>query len=240
MIRAFRQVHRWLMLVVGAQFVIWMLSGVYMVITDIHTVHGEHLTTKQPVFAVDEVVLSPADIMAQYPSATKVRLISRLGSPVYIATFAANSDTPVRPETISATTGETLVSVNESTARDIAASRFTGATGIASATLIETKQDLPEEASGRYLPFWRIDFDAPEAPTFYVQQHTGEVVTVRHDGWRSFDWMWRFHIMDLDDGRTIGNVFLLSAIFTGLLAALSGAFLSYWRVCQPLIKGEDQ
>ncbi|WP_175405023.1 PepSY domain-containing protein [Salinimonas lutimaris] len=228
------------MLLVGVQFVIWMLSGVYMVITDIHEVHGEHLITKQSTFSVDEVLLSPGDIMAQYPLATKVRLTSRQGRPVYIATFTANSDKPALPKAISAVTGEALAVVNEAAARDIAASRFTGAGGIAAATLIESQQNLPEEVSGRYLPFWRIDFDTPETPTFYVQQNTGEVVTVRYDGWRSFDWMWRFHIMDLDDGRTIGNFFLLSAIFTGLLAALSGAGLSYWRVCRPLVKGEDQ
>jgi hypothetical protein len=38
-----RKSHKWLMLFVGVQFVIWSITGVYMVLFDIDYIHGDSL-----------------------------------------------------------------------------------------------------------------------------------------------------------------------------------------------------
>lgn len=85
----------------------------------------------------------------------------------------------------------------------------------------------PFELSPRHLPSWQINFEHWSEPAIYVHQLTGEVVTKRHNFWRFFDWMWRLHIMDYDDGENINNPLLTSfALFT-LIATLLGSILSY-------------
>ena len=38
-----RKFHKWLMLFIGLQFIIWSISGAYMVIFDIDYIHGDSL-----------------------------------------------------------------------------------------------------------------------------------------------------------------------------------------------------
>jgi len=43
---------------------------------------------------------------------------------------------------------------------------------------------------------WRIDFEKPDAASFYVDAKTAEIKAVRTGLWRTFDFMWGLHIMD--------------------------------------------
>ena len=45
--------------------------------------------------------------------------------------------------------------------------------------------------------------------------------------------MWRFHIMDYDDGENVSNWFLFLVAISGLIAAILGAILTYFRVVLP-------
>src|SRR3546814_5553819 len=38
-----RRTHKWLALVVGVQALLWTLTGFYMVVVHIDTIHGDHL-----------------------------------------------------------------------------------------------------------------------------------------------------------------------------------------------------
>jgi len=49
--------------------------------------------------------------------------------------------------------------------------------------------------------------------------------------------MWRFHIMDYDDGENVSNWFLFLVATLGLMAAIAGAVLTYYRVLSPNKKG---
>ena len=61
--------------------------------------------------------------------------------------------------------------------------------------------------------------------TFYIQQATGQIVTRRHNVWRAFDWMWRLHIMDYDDGENVANPLLLVLAVLAIVAIISGILL---------------
>lgn len=221
-----RTYHKWLMAFIGVQFLIWSITGLYMVSMDIHFIHGE--TLEQPAtqsLQLTEATYSINQLRQDYAGASAIRLTRAQGRQVYQFNILGQAQLPV-----DAATGESLPTVDELTARQIAQRAYVNEHEIASAHLLTTPADLPTEVSPRYLPVWQIQFAHFADPTFYISQTTGEIVTKRHDYWRIFDWFWRFHIMDYDDGENVGNWFLLLIALLGSMAAITGAVLTYQRV----------
>ncbi|WP_105167470.1 hypothetical protein [Pseudoalteromonas sp. T1lg23B] len=235
MIKKIRKYHKWLMAFVGIQFLIWSLTGLYMVSMDIHFIHGEHLRVEHlreaspqqssQTLALNKVNYSLSDLLSEYPHAQNITLGYLLDKQVY--RFMTHAQGKVL---VDASSGERLAPLNEAQAITVAQYHFTGSAAVASATLIKDVENTPSELSARHLPVWQITFAGFSSPTFYINQHTAEVVTTRHLAWRAFDWMWRFHIMDYDDGENVANWFLLLIALLGCVAACMGAVLTYQRV----------
>lgn len=230
MINVVRRYHRWLMLFVALQFLLWAVSGLYMVSLDIHYIHGENLVNTPKVDIDNEQRKTRFEaIIDAYPSAESVTLRSLAGKPVYLVSLPDRS----APLLIATDTGQPLPEINAQQASRIAARAFTGQGKIESVKRLDQPAETPDELSPLHLPVWQVHFDAVFSPTLYISQYTGAIVTVRHHPWRWFDWMWRLHILDWDDGATLGNIFFLIFAFTGLAGALSGAALTYYRVFKP-------
>ncbi|WP_133406319.1 PepSY domain-containing protein [Parashewanella tropica] len=223
-----RRYHKWLMILVGIQFVIWSITGVYMVSLDIHYIHGESLQETEPYdIQTQDVRYSINDLLRQYPKAKEIELRPVLGKLVYQLTLLA----PTRHSIlVDAETGKILSKVDQQQAINIAESAYRYSHPIKDVKLLSERSQIPSELSPRYLPVWQIKFDHFSSPTFYISQQTGKIVTKRHSYWRIFDWMWRFHIMDYDDGGNVSNWFLLLVTTLGMLAALTGAVLTYHRL----------
>ncbi|WP_026377354.1 PepSY domain-containing protein [Aestuariibacter salexigens] len=225
MINKVRKTHKWLMAFIGLQFLIWSLTGLYMVTMDIHFIHGETLIQKRAAAPdLSKVDYSFNALLSDYPNANAVRLGEYMGTPVYRFVDADKGKL-----VIDAQSGERLPLVDEQTAVQLAQRYFNGISTVNSVQLISEGDPIPSELAPRHIPVWRITFDGMASPTLYISQHSGEVVTKRHTFWRAFDWMWRFHIMDYDDGENVSNWFLLIIGMLGTVAALSGATLTYHR-----------
>ena len=80
------------------------------------------------------------------------------------------------------------------------------------------------EYRGAPLPLWRLWRAEDPDRVAYVDAMSGEVVVVRHDAWRWWDFLWSLHIMSYDDRDTIGTWLL--KIFSVL--ALATAVLGLW------------
>ncbi|NMH59842.1 efflux RND transporter permease subunit [Alteromonas ponticola] len=218
-----RGLHKWLMAFVGIQFVLWAVSGTYMVIMDIDYIHGDTLTHHQPKNVDPALVgFTVNDVKGAYPEAQSLRLGLLGARPVWRFT---NEGEKVA---VSAIDGKLLSSLTQSDAATIAQTAYTGDGEIRNITLIT--DNAPSELSSRHLPVWRVEFDNVASPTLYVSQGYGEVVTRRHTFWRGFDWMWRLHIMDYDDGENISNLFLTLIAFLGVCAAIAGLILVIFRI----------
>lgn len=229
MLSRVRKYHKWLMAFVGIQFLFWSITGVYMVSMDIHYIHGESLAkSEEAKLDLANVGYSVSELVANYPQASSIALTQTMGSPLY--TFVNGEKGNVA---IDAKTGLIRPLVDEAKAREIARFYYVFEHGIDSINLISSAESMPAELSPRHLPVWRVTFDNYSTPTFYISQQTGALVAKRHDYWRLFDWMWRFHIMDYDDGENVSNWFLFLVATLGLLAALAGAVLTYFRVLSP-------
>jgi len=221
-IKTSRKLHKWLMLFLGIQFVIWSVTGAYMVIFDIDYIHGDSLVTNhQNTIDVTKIDISLTDVIKKYPEAQNIALAVLIDTPVYRFNSEDNNIL------LNAKTGEVLSPINEVMAIKLAKHHYSSNDVITQVELIT--QNPPSELSKRHLPAYRINFDALGSPSLYISAHSGELVTKRHGFWRLFDWMFRFHVADYEDGAP-ENKLLFWFSMLGILAAVSGLILTYFRV----------
>ena len=215
-----RRVHKWLALFVGIQAVIWTASGMYMVAVHIDTIHGDHLV--RPAAARPQSfagLVSPAKVVAAQPDAREVRLQSLLGRPVW------RVDAKSGAYVVDARSGARIAPIGEDQAREIASRIYTGDPKIVSARLLT---EAPLEMQSRKPPYWQVEFEGWNRPTFYISPATGELISRRHNLWRIFDFVWMLHIMDYDERTDVNNPLLRVATWSAVLMALAGAALLFW------------
>jgi len=212
-----RRLHRYLMALIGIQVLIWMLSGLYMVIFDIDYIRGNHLT--KPVYIQPDVIEQAqplSNIYQQYSIDGDVSLIPYLNSAAYAFESEGSQ------QLVDAISGLSLLPIAESQAQALAISQYRSVDNkIFSITYLD--EEAPSELAKRYLPVWRITFESPFNDTLYISANTGQVVTKRHLWWRVFDIFWMLHIMDYETRSDVANwllrffssCFILS-IFTGI------------------------
>ena len=214
-----RNLHKWFGLFVGLQILIWLGSGLYMVVVDIDFIHGDPLVRnmQQAVTLPDTLVLSVNGLRAKYPDATNISLNQVMGQSHYTVT------TPAERYLLDPQSGRVISPLDEQTAKQIAKYHFNGDATVIRATLITSNP--PMEIQTRRLPLWRIDFDDRFSSSFYIDPYSGVLATRRHQYWRIFDFLWMLHIMDYDERADAHNPLLITAQLTGLIFTLTGIWL---------------
>lgn len=217
-----RTLHKWLGLIVGLQLLIWLATGLYMVVVNIDFIHGDPLVKnmQQSVVVPDTRSLGLAGLRARYKGITQIALKPVMGKTFYVIT-TAEARYLVDP-----TSGALKSPLNEATAKEVARYHFAGSEPVINASLITS--DPPMEIQTRGLPLWRIDFDDRFASSFYIDPYDGSLVTRRHQYWRIFDFMWMLHIMDYEDRSDAHNLLLITAQATGLTFAITGLWLLFY------------
>ena len=214
-----RKTHKWLGLFIGLQVVIWSLSGLYMTVVHIDTIHGDHLVRATAPASTDAANLGNPLKFAIANQASSVRLVFVRKLPAY----ALQSE---RGEhVVDASTGAPLQPLSEGEVRSIAKSTYTGTEKISSAQLIT---QIPGEIRGRKPPLWRVAFANWNKPTLYFSPSTGELVSRRHELWRVFDFVWMLHIMDYEERENVNNVLLRIFTWGAVFMASSGVWLLFY------------
>ena len=214
-----RKTHKWLGLFIGLQVVIWSLSGLYMTVVHIDTIHGDHLIRSLPQKTVNAAdLVDPLTVVAAHQGQS-VRLAWVRNQPAYVVKGEAGE------AVVDARNGKPVPPPTEAEINSIAKATYTGNEPIVSASLIT---DIPSEIRGRKPPLWRVEFDHWNKPTLYFSPTTGELVSRRHELWRIFDFVWMFHIMDFDERENVNNPLLRVFTWGAVLMALSGAWLLFY------------
>ena len=215
-----RRTHKWLALIVAVQAVIWTISGLYMTVIHIDTIHGDHFIRNIPVAPVtaDELV-SPAEAGRAFSGVKAVRLSAQRGRPVYIVEAEAGQ------ALVDARHGTRLQPPSKDQIASIARARYRGDERLIELTLIT---EIPGEIRGRKPPLWRAQFSGWNKPTLYIAPATGELVSRRHELWRVFDFVWMLHIMDYDERENVNNWLLRGMSALALATALSGVWLLWF------------
>lgn len=215
--------HKRFMYIVGIQFFVWALSGLYMVSTNIHTIHGDDRVTKTADINIQQASYPINKILQRFPDFIEIKLKQLLERPVIQITL---SQKPYQAVLIDAQTGEQLPMLTPTKIEQIAQNRSAFPAPITTVTLLT---ELPEYVTSRFGPAYEVSFDTWDNLHFYIQASTGEVITKRHSLWHIFDWMWRLHIMDYDDGENIHNYLLQIVAIIGLVSIIFGVVLLWSR-----------
>ncbi|HEX9171148.1 MAG TPA: PepSY domain-containing protein [Telluria sp.] len=212
-----RRAHKWIGLVIGVQALLWMISGLYMVVVPLEVIHGDHLAhissdpLKPSAQRVDQGRLAEL-----YPGITSVKLKNMLGREVY--EIRQGKDAAL----IDATSGKKISPLDRDTIQALADAAYAGEGSIRG---IEWIVKAPSEVGARPVPLWAVHYEEAGDSTLYFSPHTGDLVARRHNLWRWFDFLWMFHIMDYQERENVNNTLLRVASLTGLVFALSGAWL---------------
>ena len=217
-----RKFHKWLMLFLGIQFLIWSVSGAYMVIFDIDYIHGDSLVINhQTKIDASKITYPISELKNQYSGAENIEVGLFIGQEVYRFT---QLDEKIL---LNASNGQQLSPLSANEAINAAKHNYSGRGEVANTELIT--ENPPIELSRRALPAWRVNFDDFGNPSIYVSAQTGQLVGKRHEFWRIFDWMFSFHVMDYEEEDPSNQLLFWFTLFS-IIASIFGAILSYFVI----------
>ena len=221
------KIHKWIALIIGVQILLWVLGGLIFSVLPIEKVRGEHKVaewTVQPFDPAKIIALETAADRAGIDRIKEASLGMMLGRPVWrVSVAGSDHGSHDHVMTLDGRTGRLLSPINESLATQIAKADYIGAGKFSSISLVE---DPPTEYPHPGA-VWVASFDDRDRTTLYINPNTAEVKSRRSQTWRVFDFFWKLHIMDYDDGENFNNNLLRVASFLGLFVALSGLVLLF-------------
>lgn len=224
-----RRTHNLLGLIVGAQVLLWVLSGLIFSLKPIGEVRGDHLR-REAVAAtlpaeLDGMAAPGALLAGSGEPVSALRLKLWMGEPVWEAELASGK------ALFDARTGAPISPLTEENASRVAEAAWAGKGALTAITLVDP---APREAGrGEGRTMWRAEFDGQDKATFWIDPQTGELAAVRTGWWRTYDLFWGLHIMDWEGRETFSSWWLKLFAFGALVLSLAGA----WLVVDRLRKG---
>lgn len=226
-LRLSTQLHKWIGLIVGLQVLFWVGGGLVMTAIPIETVRSEHRVAEAQLepLALDGlpglreiagragVVPVQADLHGT-PRGPAWTLKPASGEPVIVSAVTGRPFAPMSADEVSA----------------FAKRAYRGEAAVTGVAYLAT---APEE-TGKSGPLWRVDFADSEKTSFYVSPSTGEVVSRRSGVWRLFDFFWRLHVMDWDDGEDFNHPLIIITTALTLIIVITGFVLLWVRVARDL------
>ena len=232
-----RKTHRYLGLFLGIQFIFWTVGGLYFSWNNIDKVHGDHLRKHPPLLTGNLNLVSPQKAINELNSISKIdavislEVVNVLNVPTYRITYLANNKKQIA--LANGQTGDLRGNLTKEEAVAIAESLYIPDNKIDRVEYI-TEVDKHSEYREKPLPAWGIFFDHPDAPAIYVGANTGAFEAIRHDTWRTFDFLWMLHTMDFEARDNFGNKLLQAFSVLGLITVISGFILYY--ISSPTIR----
>jgi len=220
--RRVRRWHRGIALITSVQLLLWTVSGVYFAFVDIEFVRGNQFkTVPEPVeFSSSRFMLNPV-------SATQVTLLQRKPNELIAGIHTA---TGIEWRDAAGTLVEPLT---QAEALDLGASRTVMVPDSAEWV---AQNVVGSEYRGAPLPLWKLWESANPSRVAYMDALSGEVVKVRHNAWRWWDFLWSLHIMSYTDRDALGTWLLK---FFSVLAVMTAA-LGSWLFALTTRKGGYQ
>lgn len=206
--------HKWLSVIIGAQVFLWFLSGTVMSFLPIEEVRGKHLVKEDLQKNLKLDVLLPLSRI-KTASPEFVELKTRINEPIYIFQYRSSK------EIYSAITGEIIPSLTENEISEIVGKRLNANTP----PVEVSKQTSDTREFKGDLPVWRLDYEYPETFSVYASPLTGDILAIRNNKWRIFDFFWMLHIMDYVNRENINSPWLVVLAGLSLLLTISGFFL---------------
>ncbi len=219
------QLHKWIALVVGLQVLFWVGGGLVMTAIPIETVRGEHRAVE---LKPDPLALGSLPALGEIAhragvAPVQAELHTTPRGPAWTLKPASGE-----PIIVSALTGRPFGPLSAVDASAFARRAYRGTAEVSGVALLP---EAPQE-TGRTGPIWRVDFADREKTSFYLSPSTAEVVTRRSGVWRLFDFFWRLHVMDWNDGEDFNHPLIIITTALTLSIVISGFILLWIRLAR--------
>ena len=235
-----RRSHRYLGILLGIQFILWTIGGLYFSWNDIDEIHGDFQRKRVPLLSSNIQLVSPSIALDaikkthRIDSLVSIQLIDILGKPFYqIRCISALHDMQSHKDQhelmnhlADAQTGSLRPPLSKEEAVAVAKRYFVDESKVINVESVDSVHPHHEYRSGE-LPAYAISFEHPSKTTVYVATELGTVQKFRNDKWRVFDFLWMLHTMDYEGRDNFGNILLRVFSVFGLITVLSG-FLLYF------------
>ena len=193
-----RSLHRYLSIFIAIQLLLWTVSGIYFAFNKIELIRGEQY---------------------RLPSNVEYRIFDRLGQQVIASNKDGNIVYRTYPE------GNLLAKLSVEEAKLIASIK----TSLEPVSAILLTESLPgSEYRGRSLPIYQITTTSKDDTNIYLDPLSGDVLAIRSDSWRMWDFLWSLHIMDYDQRDNINNFLLRIFSILALVSSISGILLFFF------------
>lgn len=218
------KLHKWIALLIGLQILAWVLGGLIFSVLDIEKVRGEHKIAEQP-----HIPLAPESIidLKEALKANKIVTIKHaslgrvVGRPVWRV-----MDSSEQHMTFDGMSGERISPISMELAWKIAEADYAGPGELDSVAFVKNPpNEYPHKGAA-----WVAKFDDRDSTTLYINPDSAEVKSRRSTTWRVFDFFWKLHVMDYDDGENFNHPLLIIAALIALIVVLSGFVLLFFRI----------
>ncbi|MEO5906348.1 MAG: hypothetical protein ABIQ11_06460 [Saprospiraceae bacterium] len=229
-----RRLHRFLGVIIGVQFLMWTVGGLYFSWSDMDEVHGDYDISHPSMISPDVDLISPSRLLdsiymsSQVDSLMDLKLISIMEIPYWQATWhIRGADHSGRKFfLINALTGKYRPPLTETEATEMAQKKFIGPYQVKSVEYL-TETNKHHEYREQPLPAFAITFNNERHTTVYVASDAGVIVKARNQPWRQFDFLWMMHTMDYSSRDNITNWLLRAFSIFGLATVASGFTLFF-------------
>ena len=212
----FARWHIWLGWAVGLPILMWAVTGLWMVARPIEEVRGEHLRA-HPAAIDPSGIAFPQNIGEPIHEA---RLVSQPDGPAWIVTAADGGRWRY-----SARFGTATPPVVEDEARRIAEAAYAGEAKLAGVTYFPAGEAPTAARSNAAV--WQGRF--ADGTQVYIDDATGEVLALRTEQWRLYDFLYGLHIMDPQAHEDAHNPFAIVFAALSVLGAMLGCILLFRR-----------
>ena len=224
----FRQIHKWVGLIIGLQFVIWTISGALMAVLDMETVAGG---PRPPAAKVAALPLAPGAWQEVQRTLGATPITSLTVQPL-LTRHVFEVGTPAGARLFDAVTGAAII-VDAAMARKIAQASYPGAGAVKDVTLLTERTLAVREHSP---PVWRVDFADGQNSSFYVSRATGKLLERRNDTWRIWDFVWMLHNMDYLNRTSFNHPLIIMVGFAAAWLAITGLYLLFKTTWRPELR----
>ena len=193
-----RSLHRYLSIFIAIQLLLWTVSGIYFAFNKIELIRGEQYRLLSNV---------------------EYRIFDRLGQQVIASNKDGNIVYRTYPE------GNMLEKLSVEEAKLIASIK----TSLEPVSAILLTESSPgSEYRGRSLPIYQITTSSKDDINIYLDPLSGDVLAIRSNSWRMWDFLWSLHIMDYDQRDNINNFLLRLFSILALVSSISGILLFFF------------
>jgi uncharacterized iron-regulated membrane protein len=219
----FRQIHKWVGLILGLQFLLWTVSGLGMALLD----HEEVSGGPRPPQAAAPPMPATAGWATALQSLGSQSLIGLSVRPLLDRQiFEVVTADGVR--LFDAETGDPVL-VDSILATRIAAAAYEGHGRVKQVAPLE---ELTLAVRRHDLPIWQVDFFDDRNSSFYISGQSGTLLERRNDSWRLWDFLWMLHNMDYVNRTSFNHPLIVLVAFFTLWLAITGFYLLFttrWR-----------